>query len=75
MYEASMKTFMHEQVSKLPERLDEIPRENYIREVQEYNKNMHKTLKDGFGMTSEELFEFLSSSESSVNGFCSSELK
>jgi hypothetical protein len=36
---------------------------------------MQKVLKDGFAMSSEAVFDFLSSNETNVNQFCSLELK
>lgn len=64
MYELQMKTFIHDHTQNLPDQLNDILRENYIREVSEYNKSMLKVLKEGFAMSSEAVFEFLSSSES-----------
>ena len=75
MYELQMKTFIHDHTQRLPEKLNEILREEYIKEVNEYNKSMLKVLKEGFAMSSEGVFEFLSSSESQVNQFCCGELK
>lgn len=70
MYEQQMKTFIHEHSSKLPDKLHEILRNEYIKEVNEYNNSMHKVLKDGFGMSYDETFDFLSTSENNVNSFC-----
>jgi hypothetical protein len=42
-------------------------REEYTKEVNDYNNSMEKVLKDGFGLGTEEVFEFLSDSEANVN--------
>lgn len=70
-----MKTFMHEHIPKLPERLNEILRDSYVKEVEEYNRSMQKVLREGFGMDGEEVFVFLNTSESNVHQSCCSELK
>lgn len=75
MYELQMKNFIHENAQRLPEKLNEILRQEYIREVNDYNKSMLKLLTDGFAMNSEAVFHFLSSSEANVNSFCIAELK
>lgn len=70
-----MKAFIHKHIENLPENLNDIMREEYIKEVKEYNNSMLKVLKEGFAMSSEAVFEFLSSSEANVNQFCCTELK
>ena len=70
-----MKAFIHKHTENLPENLNDIMREEYIKEVKEYNNSMLRVLKEGFAMSSEVVFEFLSSSEANVNQFCCNELK
>jgi hypothetical protein len=60
MYEQQMKSFMHEQIPGLPERLNEMLRNAYIKEVHDYNESMNGVLRNGFGMSGEEIFVFLS---------------
>jgi hypothetical protein len=64
MYELQMKTFMHGHIPSLPDRLHEVLRDDYVKEVKEYNQSMQKVLRDGFGMNADELFSFLSAAES-----------
>lgn len=70
-----MKTFMHETVQQLPSNLNGVLSAAYVKEVNEYNTSMSKLLKDGFGMSGEEVFNFLSTGEQNVNLFCCTELK
>jgi len=43
--------------------------------VETYNENLQDILKRGFGMSSDEVYDFLSKSERSAHEYCIKELK
>lgn len=50
-------------------------KKDYVEQVETYNENLQDILKHGFGMSRDEVYEFLSKSEKQAHAYCIKELK
>lgn len=50
-------------------------KDSYVEQVETYNENLKDILKRGFGMSREEVYDFLFKSEKNAHEYCIKELK
>ena len=66
---------LHSAFEDLDENLAKKLKDGYQKKVEMFNENLHDILRRGFGMTRDEVFQFLCSNENSARDFCIKELK
>lgn len=50
-------------------------KDGYAEKIEMFNENLQDILRRGFGMTRDEVFQFLVTNESNAHDFCIKELK
>mmetsp|Transcript_33525 Transcript_33525/g.44175 ORF Transcript_33525/g.44175 Transcript_33525/m.44175 type:complete len:106 (-) Transcript_33525:695-1012(-) len=66
---------LHAQIDQLNDGLAVTLKEGYVQKVETFNENLQSILNEGFRMTRDEVFEFLSSNEKSAYDYTVKELK
>lgn len=66
---------MHDNVLKLNDNLAAEMRDSYVDTIESFNDQLTTTLKKGFAMENDEVYEFLQDSESKIYEYAISELK
>lgn len=66
---------LHQAFEEIDEKLPKTLKEGYEKKVNTFNENLHDILRRGFGMTRDEVFQFLCNNESSGRDYTIKELK
>ena len=70
-----MKDMLHESMSKLSETLACDVKDAYVKELESFNDNIGSILTSGFGLNTQDAYNFLQALEGQTYAFCSSEMK
>ena len=74
-HEDKIKEVLNNAVIQMEDNMAAQVKDSYVEQVETYNENLQDILKRGFGMTREEVYDFLFKSEKSAHEYCIKELK
>jgi hypothetical protein len=70
-----MKDLLHEMMGRLSQTLAGDVRDSYVKELESFNDNIGKILTSGFGLNTQDAYNFLQNLEGQTHSFCSGEMK
>jgi len=70
-----MKDFIHNAIANISSTLARNLKDTYASELESYNGNMIPILKQGFGLSIQDTYDFLSKGENLIYEICERELK
>lgn len=74
-HEDMIKEVLNNAVIEMKDNMAAQVKDSYVEQVETYNENLQDILKRGFGMSREEVYDFLYKSEKNAHEFSIKELK